>query len=363
MKIDPAMLASLPFELQAEISENLFRKDWTPSEIDALRRRCEAVLKAQAKSNQATAGPSSGRGAKRSGGGKFPPALKGKVRDKIGAFAGVSGRTVEKIAAIVDAADVEPAKFGKFLADMDRTGRVNGAYRRLKNAQQAEALRAEPPPLPGNGPYRVVVADPPWAYDPDDEDAPLRGVLPYATMSLEQVCALDVRSIMHPDSILFLWVTNFLLARGLQTAVLRAWELEPKTILTWPKERPGRGHWLLGQTEHVVLAVRGRPVITLNNTTTLLRGPFQLLRKNAHSEKPVEFYDFVERLCPASRYADLFSRYRHTDKWDCHGDQAPGNDAAALDQQRLVEGRKATANTKRPLDVRRKHNAAPEGER
>jgi N6-adenosine-specific RNA methylase IME4 len=39
--------------------------------------------------------------------------------------------------------------------------------------------------------------------------------------------------------------------------------------------------------------------------------------------KPPEFYDFVESLCPAPRYADLFSRYQHNDKWDCHGDEAP----------------------------------------
>ena len=47
--------------------------------------------------------------------------------DKIGAFAGISGRTVEKIAAVVAAAEAEPEKFGKLLEDMDRTGRVNGA--------------------------------------------------------------------------------------------------------------------------------------------------------------------------------------------------------------------------------------------
>jgi predicted DNA-binding transcriptional regulator AlpA len=33
------------------------------------------------------------------------------------------------------------------------------------------------------------------------------------------------------------------------------------------------------------------------------------------------------------------------------------------DQQRLVEGLKATADTKRHLDARRKRNPAPEGER
>src|SRR5262245_4751064 len=200
MKIDPVMLADLPFELQAEISENLFRKDWKPSEIDAIRRRCEAVLKSQAKKNQAAAGPSSGRGAKRSAAGKFPEPVKGQVRDKIGAFAGVSGRTVEKIAAVVDAAEAEPEKFGKLLEDMDHTGRVNGVYRRLKIAKQAEQIRAEPPPMPGNGPYRVAVIDLPWPYEKRDEDPSHRAALPYPTMSIAEMCALSVPSVMHKDA-------------------------------------------------------------------------------------------------------------------------------------------------------------------
>ncbi len=48
---------------------------------------------------------------------------------------------------VVAAGEAEPEKFGKLVEDMDKTGRVNGPYRRLKNAQQAEAIRAEPPPL------------------------------------------------------------------------------------------------------------------------------------------------------------------------------------------------------------------------
>ena len=52
MEIDHNALALLPFELRAEIAENLYRKDWTPSEIDAIRRRCQEVLRAQAKERQ-----------------------------------------------------------------------------------------------------------------------------------------------------------------------------------------------------------------------------------------------------------------------------------------------------------------------
>jgi N6-adenosine-specific RNA methylase IME4 len=150
-----------------------------------------------------------------------------------------------------------------------------------------------------------------------------RGALPYPTMTIEQACALGVAAIMHLDAIVWLWVTNFILAKGLHVPVLRAWGFEPKTIVTWPKDQGGQGGWLKGQSEHAVMAVRGKPIVESANLTTLLKGPFHLVQKYGHSEKPIEFYDFVEKLCPAPRYADLFSRYRHNERWHCHGDQAP----------------------------------------
>jgi N6-adenosine-specific RNA methylase IME4 len=142
-------------------------------------------------------------------------------------------------------------------------------------------------------------------------------------MSIEQICAVDVASIMHTDAIVFMWATNFVLVHGIHVGILAAWGFEPKTLITWPKEKMGNGDWLRCQTEHVVMAVRGKPVVQSASLATLLKGPFHLVRRNAHSAKPVEFYDFVEKLCPAPRYADLFSRYRHSERWDCHGDQAP----------------------------------------
>ena len=50
--------------------------------------------------------------------------------------------------------------------------------------------------------------------------------------------------------------------------------------------------------------------------------PFHLVQKNAHSAKPIEAYTYFESLYPAPRYFDLFSRYQHNDKWDCHGNEA-----------------------------------------
>jgi len=72
-------------------------------------------------------------------GGKFPQGAIGKTRDKIGAFAGVSGRTVEKIAHVMQAAEAEPEKFGPLVPELDRYRGVDRAYRAAFQA------RATPP--------------------------------------------------------------------------------------------------------------------------------------------------------------------------------------------------------------------------
>ncbi len=136
-------------------------------------------------------------------------------------------------------------------------------------------------------------------------------------MSIEQICALDSGSLADKDCLLWLWVTNHHMREAF--TVLDAWGFSQKTILTWAKDKIGMGDWLRGQTEHCLMAVRGNPVIELTNQPTILFAK----RPRENSQKPVEFYDFVEKLCPAPRYAYLFSRYRHNERWDCHGDEAP----------------------------------------
>jgi N6-adenosine-specific RNA methylase IME4 len=304
----PVTVVNLDAVVAGEFAENTVRKDFTLSEAVAIKRALEPLEKAAAKERMLAGKPL----------GNLP---KGRAADKTAQATGMARRTFEKAEAIVDAAEAEPEKFGKLLADMDRTGRANGVYRRLKIFKQAEQIRTEPPPLPGNGPYRVIVVDPPWPYEVRSEDPSMRGVRPYPTRSLVEIRDLPVASIAHADSIVWLWTTNLFMRHAY--AVLDAWGFEDKTILTWVKDRFGNGDWLRGQTEHAILAIRGRPIVTLTNQSTRLDAPWR-----GHSVKPVEFYDLVESLCPAPRYADLFSRYHHNDKWDCHGDEAPTATAA-----------------------------------
>jgi N6-adenosine-specific RNA methylase IME4 len=139
-------------------------------------------------------------------------------------------------------------------------------------------------------------------------------------MSIEQICMTRswLRPLMHHDAILWLWCTNYHLIRY-AAPVLDALGFAERSILTWVKNRFGTGDLLRSQTEHCVFALRGKPVVTLTNESTVLFAP----PRPGNSAKPVEFYDLVERLCPAPRYLDIFSRYRHSASWDCYGDEAP----------------------------------------
>ena len=56
----------------------------------------------------------------------------GKTRDKIAAPLGISGRTLEKAQAIVEAAEQEPDRFGHLVAEMDRPHGLSKAYYELR---------------------------------------------------------------------------------------------------------------------------------------------------------------------------------------------------------------------------------------
>lgn len=208
------------------------------------------------------------------------------------------------------------AKKAPELADQVAAGELNlsAAYRKVTRDEAIERIRKEPEPLP-DGKYRVIVADPPWPYEVRNDDETHRAAIPYHSMTIEQICALPVGNRAQDDSILWLWTTNAFLDKAFEVG--RAWGFEHKTVLTWDKGRIGAGNWLRNQTEHCILFVRGKPVVSLTNQSTVLRAA-----PGRHSEKPDEFYDLVEQLCPGSRL-ELFAR-RARPGWVAWGSELDG---------------------------------------
>jgi ParB-like nuclease family protein len=159
----PATVIDLEQIVRGEFAENTHRKDFTLSESVAIKRALEPAERVAAKERQ---GERTDKHLE-----NFSTSSKGRALDKVAAIVGKHRTTIAKAEAIVDAAEAEPEKYGRLATDMDRTGRVNGVYRRLKIAKQAEEIRS----LPGNGPYRIAVVDLPWPYERHDEDPSQRG--------------------------------------------------------------------------------------------------------------------------------------------------------------------------------------------
>lgn len=223
-------------------------------------------------------------------------------------------RVAEKASAVLEAAQENPA-LSRLVDQMERSGKVNAALRQVNKLQAADAINAEPIPMSA-GPFRVIVADPPWHYESRVGDFTHRADLPYPSMQIDEICALPVESLAHDDCILWLWTTNAHMRESY--AVLDAWGFQSKTILTWAKDRIGTGDWLRGQTEHCHLAIRGKPTILTTGQGTVIHGPLR-----AHSQKPDSFYALVETICPGSKL-EMFCRSPR-DGWAVWGNESEGN--------------------------------------
>jgi len=141
----PAKVVNLEDTLRAEHDENTVRKDFSPSEAVAIAQALKERERERAKANQAAAGPAAGKG-KKTGGGKLPPAVKGKTRDRIAKRVGMSGKTLAKAEAVVKAAAVDPDKYQQLVEEMDRTGKVDGAHRQLRALRRPTSARSPSSP-------------------------------------------------------------------------------------------------------------------------------------------------------------------------------------------------------------------------
>jgi len=321
------------------LSANLHRRHLDESQRAMVGARIKVYLEAEAKKRQ-LAGLKKGDEAPVPA--NFPEREKGDARDQAGAAVSVSGRSISKAEKVIAGgcdelqAAVNQKKLSVDVAEKIAQRPVKEQKQILKKIEQnpkqsaksvlrqhdkdkiIAKIKKEPQPPP-EGPFRVIVADPPWPYEKRPDDGTQRGQTPYPSMSIDEICKLaemlDGFVGEDGDCILWLWVTNAHLADGTAAGVLDAWGFNGKTVLTWKKPKMGTGDWLRGITEHCILAVRGKPVVDLDNETTYMEA-----KVREHSRKPEEFYKMVDKLCPGSKLEMFATEPR--DGWQMW---APGN--------------------------------------
>jgi site-specific DNA-methyltransferase (adenine-specific) len=209
--------------------------------------------------------------------------------------------------------------------------------------------------------YNVIYTDNPWSYENKktgwtDGDQPegSGAATKYDTMTNEDLIKMGklISTITDKNCICFMWVTTPLMPEGFDT--LKAWGFQYKTMITWRKIMSlGMGYWFRGQTEHLLLGVKGNVKAFRQQTANYHESMFvewpdfdidQCFQSKAgkHSQKPHYFRELINKAVPIS-FAEpvkleMFARSREgffpDDEykgWDVWGNQV--NNSIELPKQ------------------------------
>lgn len=183
--------------------------------------------------------------------------------------------------------------------------------------------RAATPPFP-EGPFDLILADPPWHFATYSDKGQGRGPSRhYPTMDLDWICRLPIKHVVAEDAALALWVYGPRLPEAFK--VMDAWGFEYKSdLFSWLKTTDageptfGTGYYTRKNTEQVLLGKRGHGLKRLD------RGVSQtiLAPRREHSRKPDEVLEGLERLFGPVRRLELFARKRRPG-WEAWGNEVP----------------------------------------
>ena len=134
----PITVVPLRDIVRGEAAENADRKNFTPTEQEAIATALRPLEEAAARERMTLGKVATGSA---------------RTRDRLAAYVGTSGRTLDKIHEIVQAADADP-ELGSLVADMDRTGKVDAAYRELKRVRNRAVPATDLLPLGNEREFR-----------------------------------------------------------------------------------------------------------------------------------------------------------------------------------------------------------------
>jgi N6-adenosine-specific RNA methylase IME4 len=192
--------------------------------------------------------------------------------------------------------------------------------------------------------FSIVLADPPWEYGDKRTGGTFKSgsAQVYAntdgadggTLSLAELRAIPLPSILAPNGAAFLWTTTPLkFSHGYP--LLEAWGYRYVTTIYWRKTgRLGMGRWFRGQYEELLVGVRGEltPFGCQERNEighpAKWRDPAGPDGWSQHSQKPEEFRRLIERAtgeASSRRNLELFAR-RNVAGWTCLGFEIDGLD-------------------------------------
>jgi site-specific DNA-methyltransferase (adenine-specific) len=246
--------------LKAERDENLCRLDFALSERVGMARELKPMEDEAAQQRMLAGKPCV----------ESTQGSNGKVRDKFALAVGMGWQALEHAAAVIDAAEAEPEKYGDLVEEMDRTDKVNGAYTELcrrkekeRRQSQWEAVQAQPDYRPYNlihADFReaeiepdsidVIITDPPYPreYLPLWADLSLfaaRVLKPGGSLVAMsgQSYLPEIIAALH-KSLTYHWTCSYLMPGG---QPCRIWDRKVNTFwkpLLWYVKGEHQGEWI-----------------------------------------------------------------------------------------------------------------------
>jgi len=232
----------------------------------------------------------------------IPERENGESRDQAGKMFGVSGRYVSDAEAVKEKAPdlFEQVKAGEIS--------LTQAKREVKKTEVKQVVE-----MPSEK-YRVIYADPPWAYGNTMPD--YYGVQDdhYPVMTVKEISELPIVEIAEENAVLFLWVTSPILEESFQ--VVNNWGFKYKASFIWDKVKHVMGHYNSVRHEILLICVRGscQPDVQKLFDSVITE------ERTEHSKKPEIFRQIIDTIYPFGRRIELFARTK-TMNWDVYGNE------------------------------------------
>lgn len=195
-------------------------------------------------------------------------------------------------------------------------------------------LRAEFTQQAADGPFSVILADPPWLFASNSDAHPGKNARGhYACMPLPEIASMPVPLLAARDALLLLWVTVPFAMQAQD--VIAGWGFRYVSQVVWIKDRIGTGYWARNRHEILIIAKSGefpcpRPALFPDSVI--------VGQQREHSRKPDQVHQTVDQRLGHLRRIELFARQRRAG-WHSWGNQVDRFNSATQEQ----EGEKACA--------------------
>lgn len=175
--------------------------------------------------------------------------------------------------------------------------------------------------------YKIIYADPPWSFNNKKTGGSMKSGADaqYATMSIDDLKQLDVKSICDEDCALVMWYVSSQPQEALD--LVKAWGFTVKTMngFIWNKLTAkgnaffGMGFWTRAGAECALIATKGKPKTASRSVRQVINAKI-----GKHSEKPAAIRFAVTELFGDLPRLEMFARCA-PDGWGVFGNEAPNS--------------------------------------